>query len=270
MAFLISGLSTKLKKSYAFWGSRFTKGFLVLLTSIKEKTPAKEQLKELLNCFLPFNPDKNFPGYIALALALTAGSVWASHTVPASGHLSYNLNSPGNYQSYRDITGTGNNTLAPGEETFSHYPGVIPAAENKIAPAETYRDHRPGAAQVSRSWINRSDVYLMARVIEGEAADEPFVGKVAVGAVIMNRIESKQFPYNVKQVVYQPLAFEAVQNGQYLRPLTDDSVKAAHLAVKGWDPTDGALYYWNPVTAKSKWVWQRPIMMTIGRHVFAR
>lgn len=118
--------------------------------------------------------------------------------------------------------------------------------------------------------INSKDRYLLAKVIEGEAADEPMEGKVAVGAVILNRTESKDFPHKISQVVYQPLAFEAVANGQYNRPLTQDALKAADLAVDGWDPTDGALYYWNPAKATSVWIWQKPVTMKIGRHVFAR
>lgn len=118
--------------------------------------------------------------------------------------------------------------------------------------------------------IKKEELYLMARVIEGEAANEPFSGKVAVGAVMVNRMESGQFPKTMKEVVNQPLAFEAVSNGQYLRPLSKDSIKAARLALEGQDPTSGSLYYWNPQTAKSKWVWQRPVTMQIGRHVFAK
>lgn len=118
--------------------------------------------------------------------------------------------------------------------------------------------------------ISQSDRYLLARVIEGEAADEPMKGKVAVGAVILNRTESKDFPHDISQVVYQPLAFEAVSNGQYNRPLTPEALKAADLALEGWDPTSGALYYWNPAKASSDWIWQKPVTMQIGRHVFAR
>jgi len=123
---------------------------------------------------------------------------------------------------------------------------------------------------VSRGGISHNDRYLMARVIEGEAADEPMKGKVAVGAVILNRTESKDFPHDISQVVYQPLAFEAVSNGQYNRPLTPEALKAADMAMEGWDPTSGALYYWNPAKASSSWIWQRPVTMQIGRHVFAR
>ncbi|MGB9826370.1 MAG: cell wall hydrolase, partial [Desulfofundulus sp.] len=102
-------------------------------------------------------------------------------------------------------------------------------------------------AQVSRgSSISRDDLILMARVIEGEAADEPYIGKVAVGAVIMNRTRSKDFPHTIRGVIYQPDAFEAVTNGEYLRPVTQESLAAARDAASGYDPTGGALYYWNP------------------------
>jgi len=126
------------------------------------------------------------------------------------------------------------------------------------------RDGRPNDG------INSDDRYLLARVIEGESADEPLVGKVAVGAVVLNRVDHKDFPKNLKQVVYQPLAFEAVANGQYNRPLSGEAFEAADLALKGWDPTSGSLYYWNPAKATSKWVWQKPVTMKIGNHVFAR
>ncbi|SHJ33953.1 cell wall hydrolase [Desulfofundulus thermosubterraneus] len=125
--------------------------------------------------------------------------------------------------------------------------------------------------QVSRgSSISRDDLILMARVIEGEAADEPYIGKVAVGAVILNRTRSGDFPHTIRGVIYQPDAFEAVTNGQYLRPLTQESIAAAREAASGHDPTGGALYYWNPAKARSTWVWSRPIITQIGNHVFAR
>lgn len=127
------------------------------------------------------------------------------------------------------------------------------------------------AGQVSRGLsFSREDVLLMARVIEGEAADEPYTGKVAVGAVIVNRLNDPSFPKTIQGVVFEPDAFEAVTNGQYLRPLTPESVRAAQDALSGNDPTGGALYYWNPVKATSTWVWSRPVITRIGNHVFAR
>lgn len=145
------------------------------------------------------------------------------------------------------------------------------------APALTTKNHqiadnRPaGVTQVSRGTsVNREDILLLARVIEGEAADEPYIGKVAVGAVIINRTRNKDFPHSIRDVIYQPDAFEAVTNGQYLRPLSPESIAAAREAVNGHDPTGGALYYWNPAKASSTWVWSRTIITRIGNHLFAR
>lgn len=180
-----------------------------------------------------------FPVYIALVLVFAAGLAWTGQAPgPAGGN----------------------------PETAVHAVQADPARE---VPAGSH--YRPASySPVSRGGVDRHDIYLMARVIEGEAADESFEGKVAVGAVIINRMESEEFPDSVRQVVYQPLAFEAVSNGQYMRPLTPESLKAAEMAVEGRDPTGGALYYWNPETARSRWVWQRPVITKIGRHVFAR
>ncbi|MEL7571339.1 MAG: cell wall hydrolase [Eubacteriaceae bacterium] len=143
------------------------------------------------------------------------------------------------------------------------------APEQTKKPAKTIEQPR-NEEQVSRGTVNRSDYVLMAQVIEGEAAGEPFVGKVAVGAVIINRLESDEFPNDVRKIIYQTNAFEAVTNGQYKRTTSNDSFKAAEMAINGSDPTNGCVYYWNPKTATSKWVWQRPIMMQIGQHVFAK
>lgn len=118
--------------------------------------------------------------------------------------------------------------------------------------------------------VDRESVNLLAQVIEGEAADEPYEGKVAVGAVILNRTESGDFPHTIPGVIYELDAFESVSNGQYQRYLSPDSMNAAADALNGSDPTGGALYFWNPAKSSSTWVWSRPIVTQIGRHVFAR
>lgn len=115
-----------------------------------------------------------------------------------------------------------------------------------------------------------SNVYLLARVIEGEAANEPYHGKVGVGAVIVNRSKSGLFPASLPGVIYQPHAFESVTNGQYTRTVTNESLRAAQEALSGWDPTGGALFFWNPSKPVSSWIWSRPVITQIGRHVFAR
>lgn len=110
----------------------------------------------------------------------------------------------------------------------------------------------------------------MARVIEAEAQGEPYSGMVAVGAVMLNRIRSPHFPRTIPGVVFELDAFEAVSNGLiWDRGPSPAAYAAARDALRGWDPTDGALYYWNPATAISPWVWSRPITGQIGQHVFA-
>ena len=112
--------------------------------------------------------------------------------------------------------------------------------------------------------------YLLARLIYGEARGESYVGQVAVGAVVMNRIKSASFPNSMSGVIYQRYAFTAVDDGQI--NLTPDATakKAAKDAMNGWDPTYGAIYYYNPQTATSAWIFSRQTTVTIGNHVFAR
>lgn len=131
----------------------------------------------------------------------------------------------------------------------------------------------PTQTSVSRGSANsytNDDLYWLARAVHGEARGESYTGKVAVAAVILNRLESNSFPNSVKGVIFEPLAFTAVADGQiYLEP-DSTAIKAAREAVNGSDPTGNALYYWNPSKATSKWIWSRPIIKRIGNHVFAK
>ena len=115
-----------------------------------------------------------------------------------------------------------------------------------------------------------SDLQLMARAINGEARGEPYEGQVAVGAVILNRVKSSQFPNTIAGVIYESGAFTAVADGQINVPISEGSTvyKAAQDAMNGWDPTNGAIYYFNPDTATNKWIWSRPLIKTIGKHRF--
>lgn len=119
---------------------------------------------------------------------------------------------------------------------------------------------------------NTSDVQLLARAINGEARGEPYEGQVAVGAVILNRVRDSRFPNTIAGVIYQPGAFTAVSDGQINVPIDENStvVKAARDALNGWDPTEGAVYYFNPNTATNKWIWSRPVIKTIGKHRFCK
>ena len=117
-----------------------------------------------------------------------------------------------------------------------------------------------------------SDVQLIARAINGEARGEPYEGQVAVGAVILNRVKSPEFPNTIAGVIYEPGAFTAVSDGQINVPIAEGStvVKAARDALNGWDPTGGAIYYFNPDTATNKWIWSRPLIKKIGKHRFCK
>lgn len=114
-----------------------------------------------------------------------------------------------------------------------------------------------------------NDLYLLAKCIHAEARGESYVGKVAVGAVILNRVASPDFPDTIYGVIYQPWAFTAVHDGQINLEPEGASYQAATDALNGWDPTYGSLYYYNPSTASSSWIFSRQTVVTIGKHVFA-
>ncbi len=112
------------------------------------------------------------------------------------------------------------------------------------------------------------DASLLASIIHGESRGEPYEGQVAVGAVVLNRVSSPDFPNTIEEVIFQPGAFDAVRDKQFYLVPNETALQAARDALNGWDPTNGALYYWNPATATSRWIWNVPITKQIGRHVF--
>lgn len=117
---------------------------------------------------------------------------------------------------------------------------------------------------------NQSNLNLLARAIYGEARGEPYEGMVAVAAVILNRVRSSNFPSSVAGVIYQPGAFTAVDDGQINLEPNQTAYRAAQDALNGWDPSGGALYYFNPNTATNKWIWSRPLTVVIGKHRFCK
>lgn len=112
------------------------------------------------------------------------------------------------------------------------------------------------------------DLYLLARLISAEARGEPYIGQVAVGAVVLNRIEHPSFPNSLSGVIYQPDAFTCMYDGQFDQPISESAYRAAQEALNGYDPSYGAIYYFNPSTATSAWIWSRPLIVTIGKHRF--
>ncbi len=117
---------------------------------------------------------------------------------------------------------------------------------------------------------NDKDLNLLASLINGEARGEPYEGQVAVGAIVLNRTRDARFPATIAGVIYQPGAFTAVVDGQIYADLEPSSLRAARDALNGWDPSGGALYYFNPNTATSAWIWSRPLIKIIGNHRFCK
>lgn len=125
-----------------------------------------------------------------------------------------------------------------------------------------------GLGSSSSSSSSSTDLYLLAKLIAAEARGESYTGQVAVGAVVLNRVDHASFPDSISGVIYQAGAFSCVKDSNWSVEPNATSKKAAQDALNGWDPTGGAIYYYNPRTATSKWIRSRPVMCTIGNHVF--
>ncbi|MFM9277255.1 spore cortex-lytic enzyme [Paenibacillus jiagnxiensis] len=144
--------------------------------------------------------------------------------------------------------------------------GTGTGAETAEKAASTDEDASlsPGRA----NGLSENELKMMANAVYGEARGEPFEGQVAVAAVILNRVKSPSFPNTPSGVIFQPGAFTAVADGQIWLTPNPQARKAVQQALNGWDPTGGCLYYFNPKTATSKWIWSRPQVKTIGEHIF--
>lgn len=142
-------------------------------------------------------------------------------------------------------------------------------AGGKLWIPDAPKQARAQASTLSK--VNNGDLYLLARLINGEARGETFTGQVAVGAVILNRVKSGKFPKTIAGNIYKAGEFESVANGQIWQPLTSSAVKATKAALGGWDPSGGALYFYNPAKIRNpySWIWSRKVINRIGRHVFA-
>ena len=122
---------------------------------------------------------------------------------------------------------------------------------------------------ISAALYRESELSLLARLVSGESRGEPYIGQVAVAAVVLNRVRSDEFPDTVSGVIFQPGAFDAVCDGQFDMTPTDSAIRAARDAMNGWDPTGGCTYYYNPASATNSWIWSRQVQLTIGQHAFA-
>lgn len=124
------------------------------------------------------------------------------------------------------------------------------------------------ASHSTNSKFTQSEIILLAKIISAESKDEPYIGQVAVGAVILNRIYHPSFPNSISGVIFQPSAFSCVNDRQISEPVSDLSIKAANDAINGWDPTNGAVYYYNPSKTVNKLICSKDVICTIGNHKF--
>lgn len=151
---------------------------------------------------------------------------------------------------------------------FQKKHGLTP--DGIAGPATLAKIGLPTGASTSGSQTSNSNLNLLARIINGEARGESYEGQVAVGAVVLNRVKHSSFPNTIAGVIYQTGAFTAVTDGQINKAVQTSCYNAAKDALNGWDPSGGAIYYYNPVTATSSWIRSRPIIKQIGKHVFCK
>lgn len=141
------------------------------------------------------------------------------------------------------------------------------AGKNTLAAMGIYSSSTSSSSSNSS---NNSNLNLLSRLVYGEARGEPYSGQVAVAAVVLNRVKSSSFPNTVAGVIYQTGAFDVVSDGQINLTPNSSAIKAAQDALNGWDPSYGAIYYFNPSTATNSWIWSRPMTVTIGKHRFCK
>jgi len=210
----------------------------------------KKTLAALLIILLIFGAAS--PAYAAgptLKKGMSGGDVW---------DLQFRLNILGYYDPPLDGQ-FGSRT----EKAVRQFQKAYGLAADGIAGEKTWR-------MLKRISVNAKELTMLARIVHGEARGEPYVGQVAVAAVVMNRLKSPQFPDTIAGIIFQKGAFTAVDDGQYWLTPGKTAYAAAWDAVRGWDPTGNALYYFNPDTATSKWIWTRKQTTKIGRHIFAK
>ena len=199
-----------------------------------------------------------------IALAQAAGA--ATYERGSSGELVSEMQSRLKEWGYYsgEVDGIFGSETVEAVKAFQRKNGL--EADGRVGPATLTALGLPTGQQGEGA--ESGDLALLARLISAEARGEPYTGQVAVGAVVMNRVEHPSFPNSISGVIYQPGAFSCLQDGQWDEPVADSAYRAAREALAGADPTGGAIYYFNPQTATSEWIWSRPEILTIGNHRF--
>ena len=199
-----------------------------------------------------------------IALAQAAGA--ATYERGSSGELVSEMQSRLKEWGYYsgEVDGIFGSETEEAVKSFQRKNGL--EADGRVGPATLTALGLPTGQQGEGA--ESGDLALLARLISAEARGEPYTGQVAVGAVVMNRVEHPSFPNSISGVIYQPGAFSCLQDGQWDEPVADSAYRAAREALAGADPTGGAIYYFNPQTATSEWIWSRPEILTIGNHRF--
>lgn len=163
------------------------------------------------------------------------------------------------------------NAQAPSEQVSKKEKKTTTSATAaKRESVQISRDSRPKVVRNGKVKVSERDMELLARLVYAEGRGEPYEGQVAIAAVVLNRVASDEFPNTVREVIYAPNAFSPVHDGNLTHKLNESSRKAVQDAVNGKDPSNGSLYFFNPDTATSKWIWSRPVTVEIGNHRFAR
>ncbi|CAB1128860.1 putative Gamma-D-glutamyl-meso-diaminopimelate peptidase [Candidatus Hydrogenisulfobacillus filiaventi] len=168
------------------------------------------------------------------------------------------------------INGLTSDQLTPGQVLTIPYTGQVPDPVYTIPPAPDPPPALPARGLPAAPGLDARDILLLAHLIQAEAGDQPFLGQVAVGAVVLNRLHAPGYPKTVSQVIFAPGQFESVSNGTFWAPPGPSALLAAKAAAAGWDPVPGALYFYNPALTASTWMRDLPVVAEIGQQVFAR